>query len=102
VDDRFFEKHEYHDITPEQNNTLRLKCLTRGHVGNGIGTGKINSKGPTIKSLTRSMAALATKFERFSLPDDDDDESSEEEKGTYNRSNAAMTHQSKKKKSGGN
>jgi hypothetical protein len=23
VDDRFFEKHEYHALTPEQNNTLR-------------------------------------------------------------------------------
>jgi hypothetical protein len=29
VDDRFFEKHEYHDLTPEQNNTLRLKRLKR-------------------------------------------------------------------------
>jgi FMN-dependent NADH-azoreductase len=23
-DDRFFEKHEYNDITPDQNNTIRL------------------------------------------------------------------------------
>jgi hypothetical protein len=86
VDDRFFEKHECHALTPDQKNTLRLKRLKRGHVGNGhggngngTGTGKGNGKGPMPKSLTRSIAALATKFEKFSLPDDDDDESSEEE-----------------------
>jgi hypothetical protein len=28
VDDRFFEKHEYHALTPDHNNTLRLKPLT--------------------------------------------------------------------------
>jgi hypothetical protein len=34
VDDRLFEKHEYHALTPEQNNTLCLKRLNSGHVGN--------------------------------------------------------------------
>jgi hypothetical protein len=108
VDDRFFEKHEYNALTPEQNNMLRLKCLKRGHVGNGHGgngngTGKGNGKGPTLKSLTRSIAALATKFDKFNFTDDDDDdESSEEEEGTSNRSNADLTRQSKKKKRGGN
>jgi hypothetical protein len=82
VDGRFFEKHEYHALTPAEKNTLHLKRLKRGHVGNGHGgngnvTGKGNRKGPTIKSLARSIAALATKFDKFSLPDDDyDDESS--------------------------
>jgi hypothetical protein len=33
VDDRFFEKHEYHDLAPDQKNTIRLKRLKRGHVG---------------------------------------------------------------------
>jgi hypothetical protein len=33
VDDRFFEKHEYNALTPDQNKTLRLKRLKRGHVG---------------------------------------------------------------------
>jgi hypothetical protein len=75
----FFEKHEYHAITPEQNNTLHFKHLKRGHGGNdhggsGNGTGKGNGKGPTIKSLTCSITALATKFDKFSLPDDDDDD----------------------------
>jgi hypothetical protein len=107
VDDRFFEKHEYHALTPEKKNTLCLKRLKRGHVvnghgGNGIGTGKGNMKGPTIKSLTRCIAALATKFDKFSLPDDDDDEYSEEEEGTSNCSNAALTRQSKTNKRGGN
>jgi hypothetical protein len=109
VDDRFFEKHEYHTLTPDQKNTLRLKRLKRGHVGkfhsgNGNGTGRNSGKGPTIKSLTRSIAALTTNIHKFSLPDDDDDkyESSEEEEDTPNRSNAAFTRQSKKKKSGGN
>jgi hypothetical protein len=79
VDDRFFEKHEYHALTPDQKNTQRLKRLKHGHVGkghtgNGNGNGKISGKGVTIKSLTRSIAALSTKIDKFSLPDDDDDE----------------------------
>jgi hypothetical protein len=107
VDDRLFEKHEYHALTPGQKNTLHLKCLKRGHVGtghgvNGNGTGRGKGKGPTIKSLARSIAALATQFDKFSLPDEDDDESSEEEEGTSNRSNADLARQSKKKKHGGN
>jgi hypothetical protein len=98
VDDRFFEKHEYNDLAPDQNNTIRLKCLKRGHVGNshtgtGNNNGKNNGKGATIKSLTRSIAALSTKIDKFSLPDDadDEDESSDEEEGTSNRYNAALT-----------
>jgi hypothetical protein len=107
VDGRLFEKHEYHALTTEQKNTLHLKRLKCGHVGNGHGgngngTGKCKEKGPMIKSLTRSIAALETKFDKFSLPDDDDDESSDEEEGTSNCSNASLTHQRKKKKRGGN
>jgi hypothetical protein len=79
VDDRFFEKHEYNALTPDQKNTLRLKRLKRGHVekghtGNGNSNGKNNGKGATIKSLTRSIVALSTKIDKFSVPDDDDDE----------------------------
>jgi hypothetical protein len=44
VDDRFFEKHEYHVLAPEQKNYLLLKRLKRGHVGNGHG-GNGNSHG---------------------------------------------------------
>jgi hypothetical protein len=99
VDGRFFEKHEYHALTPDQKNTPRLKRLKRGHVGkghsgngngsdngNGNGNGKNIRKGPKIKSLTRSIAALTTKIYKFSLPDDDEeeDEYSEEEEGTSN------------------
>jgi hypothetical protein len=91
VDDRLCEKHEYPALTPDQNNTLRLKRLKHGHVGkchcgNGNGTGRSSGKGPTIKSLTRSIAAPTTKIDKFSLPDDDDneDESSEEEEGRSN------------------
>jgi hypothetical protein len=81
ADDRFFEKHECHALNPHHNNTFRLKHLNRGHVGNGHGgncngNGKGNRKGPTLKSLTLSIAALATNFVKFNLPDDDDDESS--------------------------
>jgi hypothetical protein len=108
VDDRLFEKHEYHALTPDQKNTLRLKRLKRGHVGkghigNGNVTGKKSGKVPTIKSLTRSIAALTAKIDKFSLSDDgddDEDESSEEEQGTSNRSNADLTHQNKKKNRG--
>jgi hypothetical protein len=84
VDDHFFEKHEYHALTPEQKNTMRLKRLKLGHVVNGHGggdngNGKGNGKGPTLKSPNRSSAALDTKFDKFDLPNDyDDDESSEE------------------------
>jgi hypothetical protein len=109
VDDRLFEKHEYHALIPDQKNTMRLKRLKRGHVEkyhsvNGNGTEKNSGKVPTIKSLTRSIAALTTKIDKFSLPDDNDDgdESSEEEEGTSNRSNADLTQQSNKKKLGGN
>jgi hypothetical protein len=46
VDDRFFENHAYHALTPEQKNTLRLKRLKRGNVGNGHGgSGNGNGKG---------------------------------------------------------
>jgi hypothetical protein len=98
VDDRFFEKHAYNALAPDQKNTLRLKCLKRGHVvkshtGAGKNNGKNNGKGVTINSLTRSIAALSTKIDKFSLPDDNEyeDESSDEEEGTSNRSNAALT-----------
>jgi hypothetical protein len=98
LDDRFFEKHEYNALTPDQKNTLRLKRLKSGHVGkshtgSGNNNGKKNGKVVTIKSLTRSIAALSTKIDKFSLPDDneDEDESSDEEEGISNLSNAALT-----------
>jgi hypothetical protein len=83
VDDRFFEKHEYHALIPYQKNLIRLKHLKRGHVGKGHtgnvnGTGKNSGKGPTIKSLTGSIVALTNKLDKFSLPDDDDDEEEDE------------------------
>jgi hypothetical protein len=109
VDDRLFEKHDYNALTPDQKNTLRLKRLKSGHVGKihtgaGNNNGKNNGKAVTIKSLTRSIAALSTKIDKFSFADDiqDEDESSDEEEGTSNRSNAALTRQSKKKKRGTN
>jgi hypothetical protein len=109
VDDRLFEKHEYNALTPDQKNTLRLNRLKGGHVvksqtGTGNNNDKKNGKGATIKSLTRSIAALSTKIDKFSLPDDDEDEeeSSDEEEGTSNRSNDALTRKSKKKKRGNN
>jgi hypothetical protein len=78
VDDRFFEKHEYNALTPDQKNTLRLKRLKRCHVGKshtgaGNNNGNNNGKGATIKSRTRSIAALSTKIDKFSLPDDNED-----------------------------
>jgi hypothetical protein len=112
VDDPFFDKHEYHALTPERKNTLRLKRLTRGNVGDGHGgsvngNGKGNSKGPTLKSLNCSIAVLAAKFDKINFPnnnddDDDDDASSEEDEGTSKLSNAALICQSTKKKCVGN
>jgi hypothetical protein len=71
VDDRFFEKHDYNALTPEQKSTLRLKRLKLGHVGNGHGGGGNgngngngngkginNGKGPTLKSLNHSTNLL--------------------------------------------
>jgi hypothetical protein len=56
-------------------NVLRIKRLKRGHVGKcHTGNGKNSGKGPTIKSLTRSIAALTTKIDKFIVPDDDDEE----------------------------
>jgi hypothetical protein len=77
-------------------------CWKESHV-DGNNNGKNKGKGATIRSLTRSIAALSTKIDKFSLPDDDDDdedESSDEEEGTPNCSDAALTRQSKKKKRG--
>jgi hypothetical protein len=107
VDDRFFEKHEYNALTPDQKNTLMLKRLKRGHVGkshtgSGNNNGKRNGKAVTIKSLTCSIAVLSTKIDKFSSPDGNEDESSDEEEGTSNRSNAALTRQSKNKKRANN
>jgi hypothetical protein len=111
VDERFFEKHEYNAFIPDQKNTLRRKRLKRGHVGkshtgagNNNGDGKNNGKAVTNKSITRSIAALSTKIDKFSFPDDneDEDESSDEEEGTSSRSNADLTRQSKEKKRGTN
>jgi transcription initiation factor TFIIIB Brf1 subunit/transcription initiation factor TFIIB len=105
VDDRFFDKHEYNALTPDQKKTLRLKRLKRGHVGKShTGSGnknvKNNGKSVTIKSRTRSIAGLSTKIDKFSSPDDneDEDESSYEEEGASNRSNADLTRKSKRKK----
>jgi hypothetical protein len=105
VDDIFSEKRDYNDLTPDQNNTLTLTRLNCGHVGKshtgaGNNNGKNNGKAVTINSLTRSIAALSTKTDKFSLPDEneDEDESSDEEEGTSNSSNAALTRQRKKNK----
>jgi hypothetical protein len=105
VDDRFFDKHEYNSLTPDQNNTLRLKRLKAGHVGKshtgaGNNDGKNNGKADTIKSLTRSIAALSTKIDKFSSPEDnqDEDESPDEGAVSSNLSNAAFTLQRKKNK----
>jgi hypothetical protein len=77
VDDILFEKHEYNALTPDQKNTLMLNSLKRGHVGKshtGAGNNNVKSKAVTIKSLTRSIAALSTNIDKFSLPDDNEDE----------------------------
>jgi hypothetical protein len=79
--------------------------LERAILEMSMAMGKNSGKGATLKYLTRSIAALSTKIDKFSLPDDDDDEedeSSDEEEWTYNRSNAAFNHQSNKKKRGNN
>jgi hypothetical protein len=110
VDDRFFEKHVYYALAPDNNNILWLQQLSRGyarkgHTGNGNGNVKNIGKGATLKSLTHSISALSTKIDKFSLPRDDcddDDESSDDEEVTSNPSNVSLTHQRKKKKRANN
>jgi hypothetical protein len=86
VDERFFENHEYHALTPEQKNTLLPKRLKHGNFGNdhggndnGTGKGNGNGKAPTLKSLNRSIVALATKNFKFNLPNDDDDDDDDDD-----------------------
>jgi hypothetical protein len=109
VYDRFFEKHEYHALTSEQNNTLCIKRPNRGHAGNGQGCGgNNNGKGGgkvpqavNLKSMSRSIATPGGKFYKFNIPHDDGDQEedpSEKEEGTSNSSNSSLTQQSKKKK----
>jgi hypothetical protein len=106
VDDRFYENHEHHALSSEQNNTLRLKCIQRGHVGNTQGGGGKDGKGGgksshahNIKSIQHTSDALDTKFDKFNLPDDDDDDMLEDEDGAdvSNHSNQALTCQTKKR-----
>jgi hypothetical protein len=103
VADRLFDKHEYHTLTPEQKNNLRLKILKRGHFGNGQSSrdGKIQSKGSqssTIKQMQRTISALSSRFDKLGVPSEDEDEcESEEETESPNRSNSALTCQTKKK-----
>jgi hypothetical protein len=78
VADRFFDKHEYHTLTPEQKNNLGLKILKRGHVGNGQSSrdGKIQSKGSqssTIKQMQRTISALSSRFDKLGVPSEDED-----------------------------
>jgi hypothetical protein len=103
VADRFFYKHEYHTMTPEQKNILRLKRLKRGHVVTGQNSrdGKIHAKGSqssTIKKMRRTISALSSRFEKLGVPSDDEDKcESEEEMESPNRSNSALNRQTKKK-----
>jgi hypothetical protein len=103
VADRFLDKHEYHTLTPEQKNNLRLKRLKRGHVGNGQSSrdGKIHAKGSQssiIKQLQRTIYALSSRFDKLGVPSEDEDEcESEEETESPNRSNSALTCKTKKK-----
>jgi hypothetical protein len=103
VADRFFDKHEYHTLTPEQNNNLHLKRLKRGHVGNGQSSrdGKSHPKGSqssTIKQLQRTISVLSSRFDKLGVPSEDEDKcESEEETESPNRSNSALTRQTKKK-----
>jgi hypothetical protein len=106
VADRFFDKHEYHTLTPEQKNNLRLKRLKRlkrGHVGTGQNyrddkSHAKGSKSSTIKQMQRTISALSSRFDKLGVPSDDEDEcESEEETESPNRSNSALTPQTKKR-----
>jgi hypothetical protein len=73
VYDMFFEKHECHALTPDQNNTIRLKCFKSGHVEKAILEMAMAMERTAVRD-PHSNLSPATKIDKFSLPDDDDDE----------------------------
>jgi hypothetical protein len=103
IADLFFDKHEYHTLTPEQKHNLRLKRLKRGNVGTGQNSrdGKSHAKGSqssTIKQMQRTISARSSSIDKLGVPSDDEDDcESEEETESTNRSNSALTCQTKKK-----
>jgi hypothetical protein len=84
VADRFFDKHEYYTLTPEQKNNLHLKRLKRGHVGNGMSSryGKSHAKGSqssTITQMQRTISALSSRLEKLDVSSEDEDQCESEE-----------------------
>jgi hypothetical protein len=77
--------------------------LKRGHVGTGQNSrdGKSHAKGSqssTIKQMQRTISALSSRFDKLGVPSDDEDKcASVEETESPNRSNSALTRQTKKK-----
>ena len=102
VDDRFYEKEEYHALSAEQKNTLRLKRAKRGHVGSakksggggGGGASKSNAGSKSsMRKMQHTIAALSTKIDELLL---ENGVEMEDEVETPNRSNKALTRQKKK------
>jgi hypothetical protein len=84
VAERFFDKHEYHTLNPEQKNSLRLRRLKRRHVriGQNSRDGKSHAKGSqssTIKQMQRTIYALSSRFDNLGVPSDDEDKCESEE-----------------------
>jgi hypothetical protein len=77
--------------------------LKRGHVGNSLSSrdGNIHAKGSqssTIKQMQGTVSRLRSRFDKLGVPIEDEDEfESEEETESPNRSNSALTRQTKKK-----
>jgi arginyl-tRNA synthetase len=76
VDDRCYNKHEYHTLSSEQKNNLCIKRIKRGHVGNAQGGGGHRVHDVTINSIQSTIAELGAKFDKFNISDDYYDDSS--------------------------
>ncbi|KAI2494465.1 hypothetical protein MHU86_20074 [Fragilaria crotonensis] len=112
IEDRYYTKEEYNDLTPDQKKELAAKRLKRGHKpgakdskvkGTG-GSGTKQSNKDVIKNLkavNRQVSQLAKQMGKTGVNDDDTDSSTnsgsasnnEKEKGTSNRKNPSLTRQ---------
>ena len=103
VEDRYYTKAEYADLSADQKRALALKRQKRGHKpGEKSSTMPGKSKDSTaksIKAVTRTVAQLAKKVDNF-VSDDSQTTNSDDHPETppaSNRTNKALTRQQKRK-----
>lgn len=112
IEDRYYTKEEYNELSPDQKKELAAKRLKRGHKpgakdskvkGTGGGTKQSNKDViKNLKAMNRQVSQLAKQMGKAGVNDDDTDSSThsgsasnekEKEKGTSNRKNPSLTRQ---------